>query len=275
MRRRPVMRYHGGKFRLASWVVSYFPEHQTYLEPFGGAGSVLLRKERSYAEIYNDLDKEVVNVFRVLRDPQLAQRLKAMCELTPFSRVEFEESYAPTADVVDQARRTIFRSFAGHGSAAASGQDTGFRSNVTRSGSIPAGDWVTWHKHIDFFTERLRGVVVESRPAVGLIKKHGRKDTLIYVDPPYVPSTRSKKKRSHGSGAYRHEMTNGDHVELLNTLIHSDAMVILSGYKNPIYNFMLRGWHSVEKSASIDGGDKRTEVLWINEHACNALRSAA
>src|ERR1019366_6851067 len=100
--RRPIVRYHGGKWMLAPWIISHFPPHQIYVEPFGGGGSVLLRKSRCFAEIYNDLDGEIVNVFRVARDhgPELLRRM----ELTPFSRVEFFDSYEPTEDPIEQAR---------------------------------------------------------------------------------------------------------------------------------------------------------------------------
>ena len=126
---RPVIRYHGGKWRLAPWIISHFPEHRIYVEPFGGAGSTLIRKRRCYAEIYNDLDSEVVNVFRVLRDPSTAVALREAIELTPFGRAEFEAAYEPTDEPIERARRTIIRAYMGFGSASYNAQHgTGFRS---------------------------------------------------------------------------------------------------------------------------------------------------
>jgi DNA adenine methylase len=95
---RPVLRYHGGKFRLAPWLTSFFPPHRVYVEPFGGGASVLLHKNRAHSEIYNDISDEIVNVFRVLRDPVMAARLSRLVRLTPFSRVEFLESYQELFD---------------------------------------------------------------------------------------------------------------------------------------------------------------------------------
>lgn len=104
---RPILRYHGGKWLLAPWIISHFPEHRVYVEPFGGAASVLLQKGRSYAEVYNDLDGEVVNLFRVVRDHghELLQKL----HLTPFSRVDFMDSYKRSTDPIDQAWRVTWR----------------------------------------------------------------------------------------------------------------------------------------------------------------------
>jgi DNA adenine methylase len=96
-RARPVLRAHGGKWRIAPWILGHLPAHRIYVEPYGGGASVLLRKERSYAEIYNDLDGEIVNFFRVLRDPEQAGRLLELLELTPFAREEFELSYQPAS----------------------------------------------------------------------------------------------------------------------------------------------------------------------------------
>lgn len=104
--KRPVLRYHGGKFRLSGWIRSFFPPHQVYVEPFGGAGSVLLTKEPAYAEVYNDLDGDVVNFFRVLRDPIQRAALCELVALTPFSRAEFECAYAP--DTGPGARMKFF-----------------------------------------------------------------------------------------------------------------------------------------------------------------------
>lgn len=178
--KRPAFRYYGGKWRLASWIISHFPKHRVYVEPFGGAASVLLRKPRSYAEIYNDLDSEVVNVFQVLRDPAQAAELEYLLRLTPFSRDDFNAAYQPCADPIEQARRTIYKSFAGYGSdsihrrkASSSGfkfwehtnvlnAPTGFRCDANRSGTTPAHDWAHYPDHLHSFIERLQGMVILS-----------------------------------------------------------------------------------------------------------------
>ncbi|MBH9009927.1 DNA adenine methylase [Pseudomonas aeruginosa] len=101
--RRPILRYHGGKWKLAPWIIQHLPPHHTYVEPFGGAASVLLRKARSHAEVYNDLNGDVVNLFRVARDH--GEKLRQALTLTPFARDEFEASYVETTDPLERARR--------------------------------------------------------------------------------------------------------------------------------------------------------------------------
>ena len=116
---RPVLRYHspGGKWKLAPWVIQHFPAHRVYVEPFGGAASVLIRKGPAYAEIYNDVDGEVVNVFRVLRDRESAEQLREAVALTPFARDEFDAAYGEADEcAIERARRTILKSFMGFGS---------------------------------------------------------------------------------------------------------------------------------------------------------------
>ncbi len=124
---KPSMRYHGGKFRVADWIMSHFPPHSTYVEPFGGSAGVMLQKSPVYAEIYNDLDGDVVNYFRVVRDPVLREELVAACVMTPYARAEFHEAYQPTADPVEKARRLLVRASMGFGSAGATKASTGFR----------------------------------------------------------------------------------------------------------------------------------------------------
>jgi DNA adenine methylase len=251
---RPIVRYHGGKWMLAPWIISYFPAHRIYVEPFGGGGSVLLRKPRARAEVYNDLDGEIVNLFRVARD--YGDELRHALELTPFSRDEFMASYEPSKDSLEQARRTVARSFMGFGSNSHD-KATGFRSNANRSGTTPAMDWRHYPREFGAIIERLQGVVIENRDALEVIQIHDSPTTLHYIDPPYVADTRGPGKD------YRHEMTDSDHESLAEILHGVNGSVIVSGYPCDLYEKLYSGWERVERDALADGAAKRTEVLWM------------
>ena len=265
--RRPVVRYHGGKWRLAPWIIAHFPPHRIYVEPFGGAASVLMRKPRAYAEVYNDQWGHIVDVFRVLRDPALASDLRRRIELTPFARRDFEaisdEALAQESSVVERARLTIYRSSAGFGSGSVNGAlAAGFRASCTRRGTIPAHDWASYPGHIPAFVDRLRGVVIENRPAVDVIKAHDSPDTVIYGDPPYPYSTRNMNR---GNARYAYEMSDDDHRDLAAVLTQVKGMVVLSGYGCDLYDQELYpDWKRVEKDTYADSARKRTEVLWLN-----------
>ena len=264
--RRPVLRWHGGKWILAPWIVSHFPEHRVYVEPFGGAASVLLRKQRSYAEIYNDLDDDVVNLFRVLRNPVLSEQLVTLVRQTPFARSEFTEAYSVSSCPVEESRRLIVRSFMGFGSDGFNRDvKTGFRAGSNRSGTTPAHDWINYPDALQTIVSRLAGVVIENKNALQVMKQHDSINTLHYVDPPYLPETRSQKSRKTGEKyhAYRHEMTIDDHVELLFGLRELKGRVVLSGYPNELYDGVLSDWQRVERASLADGARPRTEVLWL------------
>ena len=261
--RRPALRYHGGKWILAPWIIGHFPRHRVYVEPYGGAGSVLLRKPRSYAEIYNDLDGEIVNVFRILQDDSRAERLRRLLTVTPFSRDEYRMSFAVSEDPVEQARRTIIRSLMGFGSnALARGIQSGFRCNSSRSGTTPALDWMNYPEHISRFVARLRGVVIENRDAIEIISQHDGPHTLHYCDPPYVRSSRSSAM--HGDHGYTHEMTDDDHRRLSERLHIVSGFAIVSGYRSPLYESLYGDWAHVERASLADGARERTEVLWLS-----------
>lgn len=197
---RPVLRWHGGKWKLAPWIISHFPPHRVYVEPFGGAGSVLLRKPRSFYEALNDLDDEIVNLFRVLRSDRAPELINAVA-LTPFSRVEFLDCYRLVEDPVDRARMLIVRSFMGHGSGGPFRRPTGFRANANASGEHnTAAEWAGYPECLAAIVDRLSGVVIENTDATRLMVASDRPDTLHYVDPPYVPDTRSPRAR-RGGGA--------------------------------------------------------------------------
>lgn len=272
---RPALRYHGGKWKLAPWIKEFFPDHRVYTEPFGGGASVLLRKVRSYGEVYNDLDSEVVNVFRTLRDR--GNELHRALELTPFSRDEFRLSYEPSEDPVEQARRTIARSFMGFGSAAATGENSGFRANSNRSGTTPAHDWANLSDAVPLLIERLRGVVIENRDALDLMAHHDAPDTLHYCDPPYVHSTRSGKMRgvlSSGRStgkAYRHELDDDGHRRFAEVVRELQGLVVVSGYPCDLYEDLFGTWERFERAAFADGARERTEVVWLNPACSEAL----
>jgi DNA adenine methylase len=273
--RRPVLRYHGGKWKLAPWLMSFFPAHRVYVEPFGGGASVLMRKPRSYAEVYNDQWSVVVNVFRVLRDPDEAARLERMLRLTPFAREEFEGTdLAGVADPVDRARRTILRSFAGFGNASTNGDyATGFRSNGNRSGTTPAHAWAHYPDQIAAFVARLAGVCIEHRPASDVIRQHDSTSTLLYVDPPYPHGTRNMRR---GNTAYVHDMSDDDHRDLAGVLRSVEGMVVLSGYPCELYDRELYpDWERHERAHHADGARDRTEVAWLNPACAAALRAQA
>jgi DNA adenine methylase len=273
--RRPVLRYHGGKWRLAPWIIGFFPPHKVYVEPYSGAASVLLRKPRSFAEVYNDLDRDVVNVFRILRDPVKAKRLAELCALTPWSRDEFLQSYEPVEDELEQARRTIVRGYMAYGSTSRRLGRTGFRAKAYRRNQTGAQDWTAWPAQVELFVERMRAVTIENRPALEVIAQQDSPETLFYVDPPYPQETRSSIRCAGDTErAYAHDMLAGDHRALAAVLHGVQGMVVLSGYACELYDQELfPDWQRHEREAMADAGQWRTEVIWLNEAAAKALKS--
>jgi DNA adenine methylase len=268
----PVLRYHGGKFRLAQWVMSFFPAHTCYVEPFGGAAGVLLQKERCYAEVYNDLDSSVVNFFKVLRDPIARARLIEQIILTPYSRDDFDESWEPTDDAIEEARRLTIRAQMGFGSAGATKGTTGFRIDTKREYGTAQHLWTQYPAAIATAGQRLTGVLIENRQAIDVMRQHDAPTTLHFVDPPYMFDTRVLQ--ANGRGYYRHEMTDVGHAELLDALLELEGFVVLSGYPSDLYNDRLQPWSQYQTKARISAGRgtaMRTEAVWINPACRTAL----
>jgi len=265
---RPALRYHGGKWKIAPWIIAQMPRHSTYVEPFGGAASVLLRKPPVEAEIYNDLDGEVVNLFRVLRDPPTAAELRRLLELTPFARAEFRWSYEPGVDALETAYKTIIRSYMGFSTDSVTRKtQTGFRANRARNknnagwGKHPAHEWATFADVIPDFVARLRTVVIEERDALEVIGTYDSPETLFFVDPPYMKATRGDNRHRHG---YRYEMNDSQHRSLLFVLRQLQGKVIVSGYWSRLYADELSGWRTLQKAAYANCAHARTEHLWMN-----------
>lgn len=260
---RPALRYHGGKWKLAKWIISYFPQHDSYIEPFGGAMSVLLRKPPAKIETYNDLNEDVVNFFKVLRERP--QELIRAIELTPYSRTEYALAQQPSDDPLEHARQTFIWSWQGRGRPGLS-EPGGWRfmSRDTR-GQTPTDDWNNID-HLWKIVERLKHVQIESDDALRVIRRFDDPRALFYVDPPYLSKTRSNR---WGTSAYRYEYSDEQHIELNRLLMQVQATVIISGYPSELYDSLYTGWQRVEREGQVDRGSngkrKTTEVLWINK----------
>lgn len=264
---RTLLRYFGGKWAIAPWVLSHLPPHRVYVEPFGGAASILLRKPRSCIEVYNDLDEEIVALFRVVQNPVTCQQLFRRLKHTPYSRREFELAFQGSTNPIIRAQRAITRSYQSfhHGSLFNSRQRT-FADAKHRTGTNSRSkEWASYPRSLVTVSKRLRGVIIECRPALDVIRAQDTPDTLFFVDPPYLPTTRT-------SSGYRHEMSVEDHHVLLERLQAVQGLVVLAGYPSQLYDQALKGWHRVERPhRAADSRRLRTEVLWISPRAASAL----
>lgn len=267
---RPALRYYGGKWTLAPFVIQHFPEHEAYVEPFGGAASVLLRKEPSPVEVYNDLDGEVVNFFRVLRESpeELVRRL----ECTPFSRGELRECESAAfekreADPVERARWLFVRSWQGRGAPNRWRAGWRYQRSITTRTRV-VDDWRDCERLFGV-AERLKDVLIEEDAAFAVLTRYDTPATLFFVDPPYVADTRSTRWATNG---YKHEMTDEDHRRLAAALRELTGMVVLSGYPGPLYTELYAGWDCVTRSHHAEQGKKTTEALWISPNARAAVR---
>ena len=255
---RPISRYYGGKWRLAPHIIACIPKHHVYVEPFAGLLSVFLQKPRATCEVVNDLDDEVVNVFAMLRD-RGAELVKSL-ELTPYSRTEYVRAYEQADCSLENARRFLFRCTAGIGTNSAMKRN-GFRTSLCDIKHATATSWANLPPHLAAIIARLRGVIIENRPAMQVMSQYDAEHTLHYVDPPYLATTR--KGRAQG---YKHEMnTEAEHMELLEFLKALKGKVILSGYASALYDRLLPDWYACPLSRGRDQTNKATkEKLWMN-----------
>lgn len=255
---RSALRYHGGKFRLGPWIIEHLPRHICYCEPYGGAMSVLLRKERSDLEVYNDLDEQVVTFFRVLRER--TEELIEAIRLTPYARAEHRASYEPTDDPLERARRLYVRAWQGMGSSLRPSR-TGWRYERIRSRRSSLSHQWTQVGHLREIADRMNGVQIECDEALAVIQRYDAPSTAFYVDPPYVHGTRCRDKD------YNHELTDAQHAELAAQLHHVQGMVLISGYPSALYEDLYGDWRHADRVARVIDGQERVERLWISPHA--------
>lgn len=263
----PALAYPGAKWLLSDWIISHLPAHSTYLEPYFGSGAVFFTKTPSRSEYINDLSGDVVNLFRVIREhgPALAE----LVEMTPWAREEYDASYEDATDPMERARRTLVRHWQAFGRTAhGRSYRSGWRHTGPQGGptTIVTRQWANVPDRIRATALRLRETQIECLPALTVLGRINGPEVLAYVDPPYPGRTRKWK------AMYAEEMMNDQaHVELLETLLDFQGMVVLSGYACDLYDDMLSHWQRVERRATAEGGNTRTEVLWINPRAAAAL----
>jgi len=257
--------WYGGKFSHLDWLLPLLPECHHYCEPFAGSAAILINREPSPVETYNDLDGEVANFFRILRDD--GEELTRLIGLTPFSREEFGVACELNPDVseTERARRFYVRARqvrTGLAQTATIGRWANCK-NTSRAGmSGVVSRWLGGVEALPCIAERLLRVQIENRPAVDVIKLYDSSTTLFYCDPPYVHSTRGDSK------AYSCEMTDEQHVELAEALNAVEGMVAFSNYECDLLENLYPSpkWFKHVSPPKTNHATKgtRTEVLWTN-----------
>lgn len=255
----PIIKYPGSKWRMADWIVSLMPPHKSYMEAFFGSGAVFFTKPRSRIETINDLDGEIVNLFRVVRD--MPEALERAVALTPYSREEYERAWerhkaGDVTDPVELARITLVRYSQTHGSC--SYYKSGWKNDrAGREYAYAVRYWNQLPEWIAATVERLKEAQIEQADGVELIRRFASPEVLIYADPPYVLSTRKQRQ-------YNVEMAdNAQHEALLAALLAHPGPVILSGYESALYNNALKGWTKLHRQTQCECGGARTETLWL------------
>lgn len=282
----PLLRYPGAKNRLAAWILAHVPqEHDVFIDVCGGSGAVLLSKERSRMEIYNDKSDDLWNLFRVMRDrrDELIERI----QYTPWSVREFQLCQQAAEDEVERARRFYFRCWA---SIRPFDNSFSFRRQKflsrgrmgDKSPMTPAAAQFSRIDHLYWIADRLRGVVLENMDAVQVIRLYDSPRAFFYVDLPYPLRMRAKKS----GPTYPVEMMGTlEHIRMAKALWSIQGMAAVSGYatngsgtnesgcENRLYHLLYerRGWQRVDQVARIDGGGSRVESLWISPKTAELL----
>ncbi|MDE6852679.1 MAG: DNA adenine methylase [Lachnospiraceae bacterium] len=259
---RSVLKYPGSKWNIADQLVSLIPEHHSYVEPFFGSGAVFFRKLPSAIEMINDRDSNVTNLFRCIQeDPE---RLAGLVLTTPFSREVYDNCYQEVSlvqmamdDPYYKALLFLIKCWQGYGYRT-SGHKVGWKRDVYgREKMYSLWDWYQLPDRIIKVAERLRMVQIENRPALDLIEQYNHSNVFMYLDPPYVFSTRCGKQ-------YKYEMSNKDQENLLTTILKSKAKIMISGYESDLYNGYLQGWEKEYFTSCAEHGSSRQEVVWMN-----------
>jgi DNA adenine methylase len=263
-RKKILFGWYGGKFSHLDWLLPLLPQCHHYCEPFGGAAAVLINRTPSPVETYNDIDGDLVNFFRILRDD--TENLVKAIALTPFSREEFYLSINDNEEIItdlERARRFFVRARqarTGLAQTATLGRWSNCK-NTSRAGmSGVVSRWLGSIDSLPEIAERLLRVQIENRPAIEIIKLYDNPDTLFYCDPPYIHATRGDSK------AYGFEMDEQEHLELAQVLKSTSGKAAVSGYRCPLMDELYKGWNRFDANPKKCHSIKeiRQESVWMN-----------
>ena len=264
---RPPVKTHGGKFYLSDWIIDNFPvgyEDLTYIEPFCAGASVFLNKKPSKVEVLNDLDRGVTSIFKSLRDEseEFLSKIKEIEYNEKTFRSAMKKAKEPMPDYVEKAvnEYTLRRMSRGGMRKSFAWSD---RERNGKPGDV--NSWETMIEQLNIIIERVKETFIFNSNALDVMKVWDEEDTLWYLDPPYLPNTRTEGAKK----VYEYEMSVDDHLKLLQMAKNARGKVIISGYNSPLYNRTLKGWRVEKKdivnhSGQNDIKEHRVEVIWMN-----------
>ena len=267
---RPFFRYPGAKNLLAPWIIGHFPAvHDTYVLPYGGSAATLFKKARSGIEVYNDLNGELVHLFRMIREETVS--LIQSIKYTLWSPAELILAQERTDDPIERARRCYVRMWMSRypfdPSLSFRRQKVFSRGRNGNSSMRAASVSFQDTDHLFAIADRLTGVTHENMRALALIRLYDYDRALFYCDPPYVQSRRVRSMH------YAAEMSDGEHIVLAGVLNGIEGMAVVSGYRNPLYETLYEegGWRRVDRTARVDGAGSKVESLWLSPRTAAAL----
>jgi len=258
------IRYFGGKGTMFKNILQYFPkgEYNTYIEPFAGSYSLGLKKDPVPIEIYNDMDKNVYSLYKVLSDPEMFTLFKKWCDMVCYSediRLEHKERLKrDDISMVERAFYFFYVNRTSHNGVGGFSKNTYVRRNMSKSVS----DFLSAIDRLPELHDRLSKVIVTNTDGIKLIRKYNRENIFIYCDPPYEQSTRTSTR-------YSVDMDRAGHLDFLDAVINSKAKILISGYDCELYDVLgENGFKKVSfEVKTIDGNFKpktKTEYLYYN-----------
>jgi DNA adenine methylase len=261
------IRYFGGKGSMYNSIIKYFPKtgsYDTYIEPFGGSYAIGLKKDITPIEIYNDLDKNVYSLYKVLSDSVLFEEFKNRCDLSLYSeelRKEYKLLLKDTAiSVIDRAFYFFYVNRTSHNGIG------GFSTNVyiRRKMSKSVSDFLSAIDRLPELHQRLSNMIILNKNGIDVIEKYNNEKIFIYCDPPYEQTTRTSVR-------YDVDMDNTTQIRFIDTIINSKSKIIVSGYDCELYNKLVEnGFEKIQFNVNMTSGGKKTkakvktETLWKN-----------